>query len=112
MKCRHCKSKNTRKNGTNAGVQRYKCNACSRTFGKRPPRYSAKTKAKALQMHLNNVGIRKIALFLDCSPATVLYWIKQKHLILQGFDPEAREEADVIEPDEIYTFVQKNAKKQ
>jgi len=67
-------------------------------------------------MYLNNVGIRKIALFLGASPPTILNWIKQKHTILQdliqNFQPEASENADIIELDEIYTFVQKNSNSQ
>ena len=112
MNCRHCNSPKTRKNGTNLGIQRYKCNACGRTFGAKPPKFSRKKKQQALLMYLNNVGIRKIALFIGVSPPAVLKWIKQKHAILQDLtenaQPNFSETADIIELDEIYTYLQKN----
>ena len=108
MKCRHCRSTNTRKNGKTKGKQRYLCKDCGRTFAGKPPKFSANTKQQAILMYLNNVGIRKIALFLDCSPATVLYWIRQKHDKLKN-SPDLSESADIIELDEIYTYcAQKN----
>ena len=116
MNCMHCGSEKTRKNGTNNGIQRHKCKSCGRTFVGKAPKFSKETKQKALLMYLNNVGIRKIALFLGASPPTILNWIKQKHTILQdliqNFQPEASENADIIELDEIYTFVQKNSNSQ
>jgi len=112
MNCKHCGNEKIRKNGTNLGIQRYKCNSCGRTFGAQPPKFSKETKQQAILMYLNNVGIRKIALFVGASPPAILKWIKQKHIILQGliqnFQPEISENADIIELDEIYTFVQKN----
>ncbi|MDR2173812.1 MAG: hypothetical protein LBE32_06385 [Burkholderiales bacterium] len=64
-------------------------------------------------MYLNNVGIRKTALFLGASRTTILNWIKQKHAMLQSlaedFQPDVSESADIIELDEIYTFVKKNS---
>ena len=113
MTCTHCNSLKTRKNGTSLGVQRYKCNTCGRTFSTKPPKFSKDLKHQALLMYLNNVGIRKIALFLGASPPAVLKWIKKKHAILQdlaeNFQPNISENADIIELDEIYTFVQKNS---
>ena len=113
MKCKHCGSERTRKNGSNYGIQRYKCRICGRTFVAKPPKFSEEIKQKALLMYLNNVGIRKTALFLGASRTTVLNWIKQKHAIMQEltekFQPEVSENADIIELDEIYTFVQKNS---
>jgi transposase-like protein len=106
MKCRHCKSRNTRKNGKSKGKQRYICKECGRTFAGKPPKFSEKTKQKAIIMYLNNVGIRKIALFLDCSPSTVLNWIRQKH-DRSISSPKVSESADIIEMDEIYTYYTK-----
>jgi len=109
MKCRHCKSTSTRKNGKNKGKQRFLCKECGRTFAGKPPKFSEKTKEKAILMYLNNVGIRKIALFLECSPATVLYWIKQKHSKLKE-SSDISTSADIIELDEIYTYCAKKNK--
>jgi len=106
MRCRHCKSSHTRKNGKTKGKQRYLCKECGRTFAGKPPKYSTKTKQQAMLMYLNNVGIRKIALFLKCNPSTVLYWIRQRHNELKN-SLEISERADVIEMDEIYTYCAK-----
>ena len=65
-------------------------------------------------MYLNNVGIRKIARFVGASPAGVLRWIRKAHLGVQSRAAQASQPVggvppDVIEMDEIYTFVQKNS---
>lgn len=112
-RCRHCGGTRVVKNGRSAGLQRLVCRDCQRSFGDRPQRYDAGIKAKALEMHLNNVGIRKIALFLGVSPASVVNWLRKAHtqMAAQAQTAAARlelGEVDVIEMDEIYTYVQKN----
>ena len=112
MKCRHCGSEKTRRNGKNRGIQRYICKDCGRTFSERDPAFSKDTKRQAIFMYLNNVGIRKTALFLGASPTAVVNWIKEKHKILESIlrehEPDYSETADIIEMDEIYTFIEKN----
>jgi transposase-like protein len=114
--CKHCKGDKIRKNGTNRGIQRFICNSCGRTFSDRPPKFSKDVKRQAMLMYLNNVGIRKTALFLGTSPTNILNWIKQGHKtlvdLLHRFKPNTSETADVIELDEIYTFVKKNSRGQ
>ena len=113
LKCKHCESLKVSKNGINRGIQRYVCKNCKRTFS--IPKISDETKQRALQMYLNNVGIRKIALFLGVSPPAVLYWIKQSSQKLsEHLQTKAKgtQTTDIIEFDEIYTYVQKNGKKQ
>ena len=68
-------------------------------------------------MYLNNVGIRKIALFIGCSPALVVYWIKQFAHRLSDRLKEASEVVkddmpDIIELDELYTYVKKSQTEQ
>lgn len=65
-------------------------------------------------MYLNNVGIRKIALFLGVSPAGVLKWIRKAHAQMAAQAEAAakllaQSGPDIIEMDEIYTYVQKNS---
>ena len=59
----------------------------------------------------NNVGIGKIALILGASSTAVSKWIRNAHKLLQelleNFNPLASEKADIIELDEIYTYVKK-----
>lgn len=114
MRCPRCGSETLLKAGPKGGFQRYKCRTCSRYFTDRPPRFSPEVKAKALDMYLNNVGIRKIARFVGASPAGVLRWIRKANASVQERLNEAGGQAgagkpDIIEMDEIYTFVQKNS---
>ncbi len=117
MHCHHCGSDQYRKNGSYAGVQRYICKSCGRSFTDRGERFDKPTKARALDMYLNNVGIRKIARFTGASPAGVLKWIAKAAETMAERLSRAAEQVrtdlpDVIEMDEIYTFVQKNGSAQ
>lgn len=113
MQCPRCGSGELWKRGPKNGAQRYECRGCGRYFTDKPPRFSAEVKAKAIDMYLNNVGIRKIARFVGASPAGVLRWIRKEHAAVQGRLAQAARaepvQPDVIEMDEIYTFVQKNS---
>jgi transposase-like protein len=65
-------------------------------------------------MYLNNVGIRKIARFSGASSTAVIKWIRAARQNLsnrchQAAEQIAAEWPDVIEMDEIYTFVKKNS---
>ena len=113
--CPHCNSERVRKNGTNRGTQRMKCAECGKTFPLNPKRFSKNDKYRALMMYLNNVGIRKIALFFGVSAPGVLKWIKNAHKLLQelleNFNPLVSEQTDIIELDEIYTYINTRKKR-
>ena len=116
QECPYCKSTKIRKNGTSRGTQRLHCRNCNKTFAQNPKRFSKEDKYKALMMYLNNVGIRKIALFFETSPTSVLRWIRNAHKLLQSllanFNPLNTNKADIIELDEIYTYVKKRRNEQ
>ena len=114
MRCHHCGSEESRRNGSFEGVQRYLCRDCGRSFTSRGERFDKAVKARALDMYLNNVGIRKVARFVGASPAAVVSWIRKAR---DGMAEQLRRAAeglasdtspDVIEMDEIYTYAQKN----
>ena len=113
MKCRHCGSENTRSNGSGGGQKRWMCRDCRRTFSVNPieVKYTDGFKRFAVWMYLNGVGVRKIALLLGTTHVSVLKWIKRAHkdllLTLSDARTEYSEVPDIIEMDEIYTFVQK-----
>jgi transposase-like protein len=113
MICPGCQSSELRKSGLKKGAQRYRCRACGRYMTDKLPRFSPQLKAQAVDMYLNNVGIRKIARFVGASPAGVLGWIRKAHAHMQDRVTQAGQlgaaAADIIEMDEIYTFVQKNS---
>ncbi|MCL1824892.1 MAG: hypothetical protein FWG26_02955 [Betaproteobacteria bacterium] len=114
MQCHHCGSESSRKNGSYQGVQRYICKECGRSFTSRERRFGRCVKEQALDMHLNNVGIRKIARFVGASSTAVIKWIRSareqlSEQLRQAGEQVACELPDVIEMDEIYTFVKKTA---
>lgn len=113
MDCPRCSSSNVIKRGLKNGYQRYCCRGCDRYFTDRAPKFSAEVKAQAIQMYLNSMGIRAIGRVLKASPAAVLKWIRQEHGAIQQRlaqpEPAQSDQADIIELDEIYTYVQKNA---
>ncbi len=112
MRCPACEGTDLVKRGRKSGKQRYACRACGRHCTDSQPRFSAETKAMAIEMYMNSMGIRAIGRVLGASPAGVLKWIRKEHAMLQQKLAHAAAvdtgEADVIEMDEIYTYVQKN----
>ena len=87
------------------------CAECGKTFSDAEPKYSEETKQKAIQMYLNNAGVRKTALFIGCSRTTVSNWVRRaKEKLDKKLDesnPNYSEKADIIELDEIYTYIKK-----
>ena len=113
MDCPSCGGTDLIKRGSKAGHQRYRCRACGRYSTDSPPKFSAQTKAMAIEMYMNSMGIRAIGRVLRASPATVLNWIRKEHAVLQHklaqAEPTDTGIPDVIEMDEIYNYVQKNS---
>jgi len=113
-KCTRCGSGRVIKYGQTAGKQRFVCKECGKNFGV-GGKYSPARKHTAVVMYLNNVGIRRIGYFLNVSHVLVLNWIKRAYRDLAyrlQNRAGASEEPDVIELDEVYTFVKKNLKDQ
>jgi len=116
MVCKHCKSASTKKNGSSHCKQRYFCKECGKTFFDESSRYTNDDKRRAILMYLNNCGIRKTALFIGCSRTTVSNWVRQAKreldTIIKNYEPNYSEIPDIIELDEIYTFIQKKGEGQ
>jgi transposase-like protein len=114
LNCPECGSAQLRRTGLKRGAQRYCCKVCGRYCTDKAPKFSAQTKAMAMQMYLNSMGIRAIARVLKASPASVLNWIRKEHgaieqRLAEQTQPAQSGPADIIEMDEIYTYVQKNS---
>ena len=114
LKCVHCGCLDYVKNGSYKGVHRYKCKTCHRAFSDKVRKFSYDDKERCLNMYLNNTGIRKAAMFMNCSHPTVIKWIREfadnlrKQLQKACVDTDNKI-PDVIEMDEIYTRIKKGA---
>jgi len=118
LKCHHCGSDKVKKNGTNQGIQRYICKACKRSFAAdvsvNVKSYEPSLKKLARKMYLENCGIRSIGRIIGPSSSTILRWLcaQRKELaeqLHQAGNQVLSEEPDIIEMDEIYTYVQKKS---
>ena len=105
-RCLHCGSGEYWLYGTSKGVQRYKCRNCKRYFSDKPRKFSYADKERAIEMVMNNCGIRKTAKFMQCSPYMVMLWIKE--FAKYTHESKIEVEGDIIEMDEIFTKVKKN----
>ena len=112
MQCTHCGSNNYVKNGIKNNIQQYKCKECGRIFSDKPRKFTYKDKERFIDMYLNNVGIRKAARFMGCSPSMPVRWVRElasnlrKQLHKAGVQLDTKI-PDIIEMDEIYTRVKK-----
>jgi len=112
MECKKCKSEKVKRNGKRHNKQRYMCQECGKTFNETGAKYTEEDKKRALMMYTNNCGVRKTAKFIGCSPTTIVNWVREaKRKIdkeIEKSEPNYSETPDIIELDEIYTFVKKN----
>ena len=111
MRCPRCGGSDLMKRGSKGGRQRYQCRSCGRYSTDSQPKFSAETKALAIKLYMNSMGIRSIARSLNASPAGVLKWIRKEHEAVQrrlAQQAPVTSGPDIIEMDEIYTYVQKN----
>ena len=105
MDCPKCKSTNFIKNGIVSGRQRYKCKHCGNnyTVEKKSDVKSADTRRLALSMYLEGLGFRSIGRVLNISYGTVYQWVKRwgEQVDL----PRSESAAEIVELDEIHTYV-------
>ena len=112
IRCTHCGSYEYKKNGKKDGHQNYVCKNCKRSFSDRVRKYTYEDKEKFLKYTLNNVGIRKASLFMNCSPSLLTKWLRELIHNLQLDLEKAKNKLndnipDIIEMDEIYTRIKK-----
>ena len=58
-------------------VNLYLCKDCNKTFSDKVRKFRYADKERFLDMYLNNVGIRKSAKLLGCSPSLLVRWVKE-----------------------------------
>ena len=120
--CKKCSSKESVKAGFNGGKQRYKCKECGKVqvVGDERVIYEKEYQQKALILYLENAGIRTIGRVLSIFYKkkiyyqTVLKWLKKAGEILEeNLQDENNKEikkAEVLEIDELHTYIKKNPK--
>ena len=108
MNCPYCASKHIRKNGHRRGKQNYICTACARQFiesySKRG--YNEEIKRQCLTMYVNGMGFRAIERLTGVNHNTVINWVREVALKLPDA-PEHSEIPEVVQVDELETFVGK-----
>ena len=106
MKCYRCQSENSVKAGFTAGRQRYKCKECGCFYSveKKSNSKTDEQKCLALQLYLEGLGFRAIGRVLNISYVTIFKWIKKWGE--QTELPKSKEPIQIVELDEIYTYVQ------
>jgi len=85
------------------------------TEGDDRKKYNNTIKNLAIRMYLNNCGFRRIAAILNIPPSTCFGWIKKAGQIVDKMVKDRqspREDIEILEMDELYTFIKKTSKKQ
>ena len=120
MRCPHCQSEKTVKNGTaklkdNSRRQNYRCRNCNKRFNERTNtpmarlRTPVETVSAAINVRGEGLGVRATGRSFGKSHATIIRW--ERRLQTQGgeWSPPAPEKSDItVEGDEVYTRVGKN----
>jgi len=98
--------------GKNAtGTLRRQCRHCGRTYTPEPKAqgYGLAVRRQALRLYVDGMNLRRIARHLAVNPQSVANWVDAARLPAPPL-PKAREDeetAEVLELDELYTFISK-----
>jgi len=116
ISCPKCHSKNHIKNGFVREQQRYRCQDCFCNFihGDARNKYDNKARNLVIRMYLNNCGFRRISEILQVPLTTCFKWIKNAGQIVDEMAKDRKdqvEEIEILEMDELYTFVKKSLEK-
>ncbi len=101
-----CGNQEIRKAGISRhGHQRWKCQACKRTFGEKNHRLiDSQTREKALQLYAEGMSARAIERVVGVSHNSVLGWVRKEvqGQALKTPDPAAQQ---TVEIDEMWSYV-------
>ena len=114
--CKFCGGKKLVKNGIVRDLQRYRCNECKKNqvLGDRRMKYSNKIRYLALAMYLNSAGFRSIGRVLQVPFQLVHSWVRKAGELVENEiakRPNPAREIDILEMDELYTYIQKKSGK-
>ena len=113
-KCIHCGSDSLIKNGKPNGKQRWLCKKCGKNTleGKE---HSIKMHKRIIKAYLRGVGIRAIADIEEVAVFTVVYWIRKiSNMVMEKQNKKLKQctEIEILEMDELWTYVGKKTKDQ
>ena len=116
LECRHCASTNTIRHGyTRKGKQRYRCRTCARSFVHDPgsAAYDAARKEEILRAYHERTSLRGLSRIFGVSRNTVTRWLKKASGLppLERTLAPASEGGEVLELDELWSFVLKRKNK-
>lgn len=90
---------------TAAGRQRYECKGCGKKYVPEPKRraYGEETRRQAVRMIADGVNFRRTGRLVGVNHQTVINWFHAEVARLPNTPQPTK--ADVIEMDEVFTFV-------
>jgi transposase-like protein len=115
MQCPRCKSESYYKNGFMKGAQRYKCKECKYSYTKNTTKRgydNIELKREVLRYYLEGIGFRRIERLLGVNYGTAYNWVKiagKKAKEIIENDSKLKN-VDVLELDELCTYVKKKPK--
>jgi transposase-like protein len=106
--CPHCASSEaqTKAGHTHTGSQRYKCRECQRIYTPEPKPlgYADETKREAVRLYLEGTNFRRIGRVLGVNHQSVINWVNSYRAAMPA-DAAAVPAPEVVELDELFTFV-------
>ena len=116
--CRFCGCQGLWKIGTSTGKQRYKCKNCGKSQAEVDDRvkYSDEERRRALVLYLEGCEFRRIARIMkeffgkEYNYQTIVNWVKRAGMKAMN-EVQNHGKIDVLEMDELYTYIQKNKEK-
>ena len=118
VKCKHCGSLSSVKNGFVHGKQRYKCKICNKTFreGDLREKYSNAKRLRVIQWYLEGAGIMSIERMEGVPNPLIIKWIRKfAKIIRQQINetkiPKNIKDIEILEVDELFSFCKKNSAK-
>ena len=118
LSCKSCGSEEYVKNGKMRGAQRYKCKLCGYNFigGDKRIKYGISDRLKVLKLYLENCGIRTIERLTGIRNRQISLWIEEAASNIRSeLEKKSKEfkdirEIEILEVDELCTYVKKNQK--
>jgi transposase-like protein len=108
MRCPHCQAteRQVKAGKTGSGSQRIKCHQCGRRYTPQPKvhGYPDEMRLQAVKLYIEGMNFRRIGRLLGVDHKTVMWWVRA-HSDGRPEQPPLPAEVEVVEEDELYTFV-------